>query len=235
MTSSSTLCTLHTDAFRTDVQFDFGAELSELAGRGDADGVILSTEDGFSPLGRSLEFLRNDLQLSDFDTVRELARWNRFDNKAVSLIACKSKNPTGLLRGVVLAAGENCRSYENFASRSSAQESTPNREYYYSVTYESISYLCKTLGATAIAIAHLSGSGRFHPTMAVCHLEALFNFCHEYPQLSPRSFTFFGCCISQEQLSEAKFFLAAGATKKHRPIGTSQQALAAAMVITLDL
>jgi hypothetical protein len=91
------------------------------------------------------------------------------------------------------------------------------------------------LGATAIAISHLSGSGRFHPFMAVCHLEALFNFCDEYPQLSPRSFTFFGCCISEEQLKEAKFVLAARATTKHRPIGTSKQALAAAMVITLDL
>jgi len=64
--------------------------------RGEVDGIIVSTEEGFSPLGASRKFLEQDLGISYDNEFRPQARWNQSKNEAVSLVAFESKRPLSL-------------------------------------------------------------------------------------------------------------------------------------------
>ena len=55
------------------------------AEHGEVDGIIISTEEGFSPLGASRNFLERDLGISYDNEIRPQARWNKSKNEAVSL------------------------------------------------------------------------------------------------------------------------------------------------------
>jgi len=185
------------------IRFNFLSGFKGLAQGYEADAVIVSTEEGFSPLGASSTFLEEDLGISYENEIRKRARWNRDSNHGISLIGYASQNDEGLLRGAVLAPGENCKSYARYAS-TSLYSPRPNRDYYYNVTYESIAYLCRTLRAKKIAISHLSASGAFHPDIATCQVVALAHFCSEFPEYAPLSFTFCGCCIQDKHLFDAR-------------------------------
>lgn len=206
----------------------------DLTERGEADAVIVSTEEGFSPLGASREFFECDLGISYDDEIRPLARWNQSENDVVSMVALKSKNTQGRLRGVLLAPGENCRSYAPFASTTRAYRPTPHRDYYYNVSYEAIAFLCQEWAARKIAISHLSASGQFHEHIATCHVEALIHFCNEHPDLAPESFTFCGCCIEVNQLTGAKQLAEEKSSALHRPIRTWQTNKGSAEIINID-
>lgn len=234
MSISSTLCRLSLHASDTIIQYDFTAIFQDLAKRGEADAVIVSTEEGFSPLGASREFFERDLGISYDDEIRPLARWNQSENDVVSMVALKSKNTQGQLRGVLLAPGENCLSYAPFASTSRAYRPKPHRDYYYNVSYEAIAFLCKEWGARKIAIAHLSASGQFHEDIATCHVEALSHFCNEHPDLAPESFTFCGCCIEVNQLTGAKQLAQEKSPELHRPIRTWKTVKGSAKIINID-
>lgn len=234
MKTASTLCTLPLNSSNTTIQFDFSAIFHDLAERGEADAVIVSTEEGFSPLGASREFFERDLGISYDDEIQPLARWNQSENDAVSLVAFKSKSTQGLLRGVLLAPGENCLSYAPFASKTRAYRPKPHRDYYYNVSYEAIAFLCQEWGARKIAISHLSASGRFHEHIATCHVEALMHFCNEHPDLAPESFTFCGCCIEVNQLIDARKLAEEKSSALHRPIRTWKTCKGSAEIINID-
>ncbi len=232
MNISSTLCTLPLkNSSSTEIKFDFRSMFQDLAERGEADAVITSTEEGFSPLGLSREFFERDLGISYDEEIRPLARWNQDKNEAVSLVALKSKNSHGVLHGVLLAPGENCRSYTPFSSPYGRK---PHRDYYYNVSFEAIAFLCKEWGARKIAISHLSASGRFHEDMATCHVEALIHFCNEHPDFAPKSFTFCGCCIEPKQLSGAYKLVADEANTLHKSIEISEKELGSAKIISIN-
>lgn len=110
---------------RTLLGYDFSSSFEELAERGDVDCFIVSTEDGFSPLGANRDFFAADLGIDDGD-IRRIADWNRFRNDEISLIGLSSRNPSEKLRGVVLAASETSRCYEQFAP---AFHSMPYRDF----------------------------------------------------------------------------------------------------------
>lgn len=212
------------------IGYDFTASFEELAQRGDVDCYIVSTEDGFSPLGGNRNFFAMELGIDEAD-IRKLADWNRFRNDEVSLIGLSSRNPSSKLRGVVLAASETSRSYEQFAP---ASHSMPYRDFYYNVAYESISYATKTLGARKIAISHLSGSGHFHENIATCIAEALAHFCDKANSPIIDSFLFVGCCIEASDLSGIKRLNMEGEITEHRDIHTKNSRRNGFEVISLD-
>ena len=76
---------------RTSIEYEFEQNLATLARAGRVDAFIVSTEDGFSPLGQNCSFLSSDLDISE-NEIRRLANWNRFDNPRVTLVALKSRN-----------------------------------------------------------------------------------------------------------------------------------------------
>jgi hypothetical protein len=218
MNIPTTLCIFLQKFRETSIRYDFGAMFRDLAERDEVDAVIVSTEEGFSPLGSSRGFFERDLGIPYDAEIRPLARWNQDENEKVSIVALKSRNAQGLLRGVLLAPGENCLSYAPFASTSHAYSPNPHRDYYYNVSYEAIAFLCQEWGARKIAISHLSASGRFHEDIATCHVEALMHFCNEHPDLAPESFTFCGCCIEPNQLAGAQRLVKANEIAPHRQI-----------------
>lgn len=215
----------------TTIGYDFRQLFQELAESGEADVGIVSTEDGFSPLGASRKFFASDLGIPD-DEIRRLANWNRFVNKQVTLIALGSRNKNGLLKGVILAPGSNTESYLHFPA--SVRCRRPYRDYYYNVSYEAINFACKHWGARKIAISHLSGSGQYHEDIATCHAEALGHFCDAEPESAPDSFIFCGCCITTEHLAGISRLNDEGEITCHRPIKTISQDQGGVLLINLS-
>lgn len=231
MGKTTSFCVLQSKAgARTVIGHDFSAMFEDLAVRGEADVAIVSTEEGFSPLGGSRNFFEKDLQISYDDEIRHLARWNQDRNEHVTLIALPSRNPQGILKGIILAPGENCRSYLSFASPYGRK---PHRDYYYNVSYEAISYACLEWGARKIAISHLSSSGRFHEDMATCHAEALAHYSDASPGQEPTTFTFCCCCMNEEHLKGINC-LNEFINNSHRPINVALEPKGLAILLHLD-
>jgi hypothetical protein len=143
-----------------------------LANAGSVDAFIVTTEDGFSPLGAAREFLSDDLGIPQEEIARR-ADWNRFENERVTLIAPHSRRPDSCLKGVILAPGETSKCYEKLAKAGGA---LPYRDFYYNVTHEAIAYASRMWGARRLGISHLSASGSFHEAIANCQAEALAHF-----------------------------------------------------------
>ena len=216
---------------RTVIGFDFQSLFKDLALRGDADVAIVSSEEGYSPLGVSGKVFERELGISFNDEIRPIARWNQDINEKITLIALASQNPNSSLLGVLLAPGENCKSYSSFA-RPNGQK--PNRDYYYNISYEAIYYACYVWGARKLSISHLSASGKFHKDMATCHVEALSNFCDKWPKFAPESFTFTGCCIDQNHLSGINKLYTEDLTVGHRLINVETESIGSAVLLHLN-
>lgn len=202
---------------RTTLGYDFHACFRELAERGDADACIVSTEDGFSPLGTSRDFFSTDLGIPA-DEIKHLADWNRFENERVTLVALASRRRDSRLRGIILAPGETARCYAQFAV---PLYSRPYRDFYYNVTYEAIAFACREWKARKLGISHLSASGHFHEDIATCQAEALAHFCDNNLDVCPESFAFCDCCINIEHLQGIQRLNEEGARTVHRPISIS--------------
>lgn len=216
---------------RIAVGFDFSAMFQDLTERGDADVAIVSTEEGFSPLGGSRNFFERELGVSFDEEIRPIANWNRFENEEVTLVAIPSRIPTSSLIGILLAPGENCKSYSHYASPYGRK---PYRDYYYNVMFESINQACRMWGAKMLAISHLSSSGKFHEDMLICQIETLNHFCQENPQIAPRSLTYCCCCISEEHFKGLEKLNTEG-IKSHRPIKIMREQKGFCTLIHLDL
>lgn len=213
---------------RVEVAFDPGS-IDPLVRDGMVDAYIVSTEDGFSPLGANLRYLSRELEIPAVE-IKQLANWNRFENDRVTLIALRSRRTGGPLRGVVLAASETSECYKRFATPTYGQ---PYRDFYYNVTYESIAFASESWGARRLAISHLSASGKFHEDIATCNAEALAHYCDEHP-MALDSFTFAGCCISQQHLVGISRLNAEGRTGQHRLILREVEDHAGNVMVHLD-
>ena len=214
----------------TQVGYDFSTVFEGLVRRGEADVAIVSTEDGYSPLGISRQFFETQLGVSASEEIQPLASWNRSHNERVTLVAIPSQHPTSPLRGIILAPGSNTRSYERFAS----SYGRPHRDFYYNITYEAIAYACLKWQCKKLAISHLCGSGKFHSSMAICHAEALGHFCDEHPSAAPESFVFCGCCIDPSELSDIQILNAESGTTRHRPIKVETETRGSASLLHLE-
>jgi hypothetical protein len=202
----------------------------QLAERGECDACVVSTEDGFSPLGKSKDFFASDMSVP-IQEIKRLADWNRNENERITLVAIASCRPCSLLRGIILAPGGGTRSYEPFARSS---DSRPNRDFYYNISYEAIAFACREWGARKLAISHLSSSGQYHADIAACHAEALAHFCESEPEHAPDSFAFCGCCINLDHLQGIKRLNPEDATSAHRPIALTQEVSDIATLLHLD-
>lgn len=183
---------------RTSIEYEFQENLATLARTGRVDAFIVSTEDGFSPLGQNRAFLSSDLDIPE-NEIQRLANWNRFENPRVSLVALRSRRPDSLLRGVVLAPSETSSCYK--PQSSNHRYRGPNRSFYYNVTYEAIAFVSGHWGARRLSLSHLSGSGSFHEDIATCNAEALAHYCDSTTSVKVESLMFVGCCISLQHLS----------------------------------
>lgn len=198
----------------TIIGYDFDTSFEELVRLEQVDAYIISTEDGFSPLGSAKSYFSRALGIDENDISR-IAQWSRFYNPDISLIGLQRKKRNKKLRGVVLAASETSKSYEQFAT---PFYGNPYRDFYYNVAYESISYAAHVLGAKKIAMSHLSGSGHFHEDIATCVAEALAHFCDEPNTPKIDSFLFVGCCIKVEHLSGIQQLNVDGNITRHQDI-----------------
>ncbi len=212
------------------VGYDFVSSLKEIVERGDADCYIVSTEDGFSPLGAARWFISESLGISE-SVIARLAHWNRFENDQVSLIGLPSQLPSSKLLGVVLAPGETSKCYEQFALPLYGR---PYRDFYYNVAYESISCAASTLGAKRLCMSHLSGGGHFHEDIATCIAEALGHFCDDDSNPHIESFMFVGCCITVSHLLGIRRLNAEGGMTGHRAIRTWISSIDGFEVVNLD-
>jgi hypothetical protein len=217
---------------RTNLGFDFPTLFGTLAERLEADVAIVSTEEGFSPLGGSRDFFERDLGISYADEIKPLANWNSSDNEQITLIALASRRPGSLLRGVILAPGETARCYQQLPPSERCHR--PCRDFYYNVTYEAIAYACGQCGAHKIAISHLSGSGRYHENIATCHTEALAHYCDDHSETVPESFIFCGCCINPEHLQGIQHLNYQGKRSAHRPIQVATEIRDSATLLHLE-
>lgn len=212
------------------VGYDFSSSPEELVQRGDVECFIVSTEDGFSPLGASRRFFSNELGIVE-EVIRELADWNRFENPKIPLVGLPRQSPTGNLKGVVLAASEPSKCYKQFAP---ARYNKPYKDFYYNVAYESIAYSAKVLGAEKIAMTHLSASGHFHEGIATCNAEALDYFCEKNDKHNISSFFYVGCFIIPCDLFGIQQLNFEGKVTRHRDIRTQTKQRNGYEVISLD-
>jgi hypothetical protein len=214
----------------TIVGYDFDSSFEELVETDQVDSYIVATEDGFAPLGHWKGFFSKALGVNK-NKIGMIADWNRFKNSDVSLIGLPNQGPDGKLRGVVLAASEASRCYEQFAT---PRYGNPYRDFYYNVAYESISYAVNTLGAKKLAMSHLSASHHFHEDIASCIAEALAHFCDEpnTPQID--SFLFVGCCIEKAHLSGIQRLNKEGTVTRHQDIQINKSEKDGFEVITLN-
>ena len=205
--------------FSTRVSYDFTTSFEDLAKKGEVDVFIVSTEDGFSPLGAARSFLAADLGIPSNEII-ELADRNRFDNPRVTLVALKSRRPGSLLRGLILAPAETSLCYSRFGRE---RRTPPSRDFYYNVTYESIAHACHAWKTRRLGITHLSASGNFHRNIATCNAEALAHFCDEAIVSTIDRFAFVGCCITVEHLEGIKRLNPEGNLTQHRPINLERE------------
>ncbi len=201
----------------TKLGYEFHDSFEIITNNGEADCFIVATEYGFSPLGAASYFFSRDLQVSASD-IRAIADWNRFNNEKISLIGIKSHNPSGKLKGIILAPGQTSRCYEQFVNIAGG---IPYRDFYYNVSYESIAYAAGVLGAKKIAMSHLSASGEFHQDIATCTAEALAHYCDKPGNKEINSFIFAGCCIKLQHLSGIQRLNYEGNTTAHKDINTT--------------
>jgi hypothetical protein len=211
--------------------YDFTSSFEELVQQGLIDCCIHSTEDGFSPLGGTRKFISSELGIAE-EVIGELADWNRFENEEISIIGLPNRKPEGNLKGVVLAASETSECYKQFAP---AYHSKPYRDFYYNVAFESIHYCVKTLGATKLAMFHLSGNRHFHEDIATCVAEALAHFCDTEGNPNINSFIFVGCCIEPSHLLGIQRLNLEGNVTRHRKIIARKSEFNGFEVISFDL
>jgi hypothetical protein len=230
--STTTFAALQSNhGHRTSLGYDFSALFGELAEEGKADAAIVSTEEGFSPLGASRTLFEHDLGISYENEIKPLANWNRFDNGRITLVALASRRPGGLLRGVILAPSETSLCYERLPA--SVRCHRPCRDFYFNVTYEALAVACGQWGARKIAISHLSACGRYHEDIATCHAEALAHYCDANPESAPDSFVFCGCCITPDHLQGVRRLNAEGQHTTHHPIQVTTETKGSAALFHL--
>jgi hypothetical protein len=202
---------------RTEIGCDLGVFFRELSDSGKCDVAILSTEEGFSPLGASREFLEVDLGVSYEGEIAPLVRWLQYEKHRVGLLAVKSKNPEGALRGAVFVPGSGAHGVGPLYS----SVPVPDEKFYYRATYAAVHYVCTQWGAMKVALSHFCSGGQFNSEMAKAHVYAAANFCDQMILPVPESFVFCGCCIRRDHLKEIEGYDWVSDFPEHIPFSVS--------------
>ena len=214
-----------------EIGYNFALSVAELVEVEGIDCFIVGSEDGFSPLGRGRRYFARDLGYEEQE-IRDLADWNRFENPEVSVLVLPSRREGSKLKGLILAASETSKCYEKFAVPLYGK---PYRNFYYGVTHEAISAAVEYLGATAIAMTHLSASHKFHEDIAKCNVEALAH-CVAFSSGSKLVKFLFGlCCVQSEHLQDIGSIIEEARNTKHSLINKTLSARKGCTVISVGL
>ena len=216
---------------KINIQYEFERSIQDLCKSGVIDALIMSSEDGFSPLGSCREFVAKDLGI-EASNISRLANWSRFENKDVSFISIPSQRKDSKLRGIILAPGETCECYKKFAT---PRYGKPYRDFYNNVSYECILEAAIKFNAKNIGMTHLSASNNFHRDIATCTMEALIHLANGNDKIEINSFIFTGCCISQSHLTGLEILQNEHGTQNHVPIKTQKGKIENFDLTTLNL
>jgi hypothetical protein len=214
-----------------EIGYNFALSVAELVEVERIDCFIVGSEDGFSPLGLGLHYFARDLGYEEQE-IKDLADWNRFENPEVSVLVLPSRREGSKLKGLILAASETSKCYEKFAVPLYGK---PYRNFYYGVTYEAISAAAEYLGATAIAMTHLSASGKFHEDIAKCNVEALAHCVASSSGSKLVKFLFGLCCIQSEHLQDIGSIIEEARNTQHSLISKTLSARKGCTVISVGL
>ena len=180
------------------------------------DTYIVSTETGFAPLGSNGQFLSSDLGIPESE-IRRLADWNRFENPRVTLVMLPSQRKDSCLLGLILAPSQSSKCYKQFEARSFGR---PNRDFYYNVTYEAISYASGSWGARRIATSSLERFDDFLEDIATCNAEALAHYCDAFANVIETFIFLQDGAISLDHLAGIRRLNSEGNIGQHRRIST---------------
>jgi hypothetical protein len=162
------------------------------------DAVIHATEDGFSPLGSTREYLARELGIDEGEINRH-ANWNRFENERVAFVAISSRRIESRLRGVILAASETSRSHARFLDDGGSPE-----DFHALIARAALQHAHCAWGARNIAITHLTASGNFREHTAKMTSEAYIDVLATFPVREPSALHFAGCCIQERHMEGTK-------------------------------
>lgn len=202
--------------------------LQDLARHRAVDTYIASQELGYSPLGFNSDFLCSDLGMSKSE-LYGFAHDSIFKSD-VALICIPSRRKKSTLRGLILVTAGGGQAYRSVGPH---VPYGPNRDFYYSVTYEAIAYASQVWAARRLALSHFSPSGQFHIDIATCNAEALAHFCDATPECEIEQLTFLGCCIDEKHLAGISRLNAEAGSSRHRPIRTETENRAGSAVVRL--
>ena len=200
---------------------DFKTDFGTVVVRGKVDVSIVSTEEGFSPLGIQSGFLQEDLHIPYEPELRGIADWNHRNNEQVSLVCLPTRNPASQIKGVILAPCRRSLCYTQRYGVCLDERLPPHRSFFYNITYEAIAYAVEHWGARRLAITSLDGAGSFHPDVATCNAEALAHYLDEHPDCGLESLVFVCCGHDAKMLEGIQRLGAEEQTTRHRPIKTT--------------
>jgi hypothetical protein len=188
---------------------------------GSMDALITSAEGGLGPL--PVGFMCRELGIPK----GEIIRWaNQISSRPeVTMVALASRKPGGKLRGAILVpfgTTQCCKPPVAPQNRG-----LPWRDFYYNITFESVSYAVRCWQASKLVTNHLSGCGQeFHPKIPGCQCEALAHFSQDSAHGRVESFEFLGCgcgVIKQDCFND--LYKAIVPNGKHRRIEVPKEPL----------
>lgn len=205
-------------------------DLPEVTGDGCIDVVIMSNEDGFSPLGAARQDLSRELGVPE-NVIRALA--NEYGRKRgqVCLACIANLRDDGKLKGLIMAPGSRSHAYSRYAD---GEYGTPYRDFYYSVTYSALDFAVRAWDAHGIGCTHLSGSLGFHSDIVHCQVEALAHLCRGGGAPNLKRFAYFGCCITDDHLQDAQAYANDAVLSDHRPISEVSERMHNVTIVTID-
>lgn len=181
---------------RTKIGCELGAFFPELATSGRCDVAILSADEGCASLHASRNFLEADLGISYENEIRPIIRQFKNKNGLISLVAFKSRNPVGILRGAIFVPGL----HKNGVGSLNSLNDLLCEKYYYRSTYAAVEYACTQWRAEKVALSHFCSEGGFDAKIAKSYAYAVANACVEMIVYCPEIFVFCGCCIRRGDL-----------------------------------
>jgi hypothetical protein len=195
------------------IGFDGNHDLRVPVEAGDVDFLIISAELGFTPLVANQEFISESLGIEG-QTILRVADAIQTDRNNASMVLMESKNPASSLRGVILVSSENSEYY----TRRLKEDRDPRRkrEFYFSLTLESIVLARNNQKPRKIGMTHISAGGVVPAEILAPSIEAYIKLKIESNRNMGR-FSFVGCCIEQNQIEEGARMIDLDDLGWHRP------------------
>ena len=184
------------------VAYDLQSSCATSFADNQVDCVIHAAEDGFSPFGQARSWLANSLDIEEQRLV-DLANWVRFESTEPVFVAVRARNPSSLLRGVILSASESSESYTRFRKEGGSSE-----QFHRIMACATIHHAHSAFGARNIGITHLTESSSFREHVAQITAEAYLDLLDVFPPEQPSRLMFCGCCIQERHMEGAKRALA---------------------------